>query len=368
MTIADPTPRRRNDGLDGLRGLAALAVVGFHVWLYARLVPSAAMVSTADHVWSAGRLGLVLFFALSGFLLYGQWVGAALGGARPPRIRPYLARRAARVLPAYYLALAGSLVLLWSAAGTPGVRLPPASSLPLFAVFGQNFTSDSVMTLNPPTWTLAIEVSFYLALPVAGWLALRSAPDRRRQLAIPLGAIALGLVWNAVIYAIGLPISFGKVLPAALPYFGAGMLAAVLAEGRSLSAGSARLLTAAGIAAVLGDVAMHSGPIGSPVLLFGSETVRDLPAALGFAAIVVAAASRARGVLASRPLVALGNISYGVYLWNVPLLLGLRAIGALPLDPLSALPVVLGLTLVVATASWLVIERPAIGWARARVA
>jgi len=173
MSESDRQPRRRSDGLDGLRGLAALAVVGFHVWLYARLVPSAAMTGFADHVWSAGRLGLVLFFALSGFLLYGQWVRAALGGARPPQIGAYLARRAARILPAYYLALAGSL-LLWSAAGTPGVRLPPASSLPLFAIFGQNFTSDSVMTLDPPTWTLAIEVSFYLALPLAGWPNPRS--------------------------------------------------------------------------------------------------------------------------------------------------------------------------------------------------
>ena len=353
-------PGRRNDGLDGLRGLAALAVVGFHVWLYARLVPSAAMTGFADHVWSAGRLGLVLFFALSGFLLYGQWVRAALGGARPPRIGAYLARRAARILPAYYLALAGSLLLLWSAAGTPGVRLPPASSLPLFAIFGQNFTSDSVMTLDPPTWTLAIEVSFYLALPLAGWLALRAGGGRRRQLAVPLGAIAIGVIWNAAIYAVGLPISFGKVLPAALPYFGAGMLAAVLAEGRSLSARGARRLIAAGMLAVLVDLAIHSGPIGSPVLLFGSETVRDLPAALGFAAIVVAAASRASGVLASRPLVALGNVSYGVYLWNVPLLLGLRAVGALPLDPLSALPIVVALTIAIATLSWLVVERPAI--------
>jgi peptidoglycan/LPS O-acetylase OafA/YrhL len=146
------------------------------------------------------------------------------------------------------------------------------------------------------------------------------------------------------------------------------MLAAVLAEGRSLNTRGARRLIAAGMLAVLVDLAVHSGPIGSPVLLFGSETIRDLPAALGFAAIVVAAASRARGVLGSRPLVALGSVSYGVYLWNVPLLLGLRAIGALPLDPLSALPIVVALTIAIATLSWLVVERPAIGWARTRVA
>lgn len=360
------SPRTRADGLDGLRGIAALAVLAFHVWLYARLVPSAAMSGLADHAWSAGHLGLVLFFALSGFLLYGRWVRAGMRGEDAPRIRPYLVRRAARVLPAYYLALAGSLALLWGAAGTPGVRMPPATSLPLFAVFGQNFTSDSVMTLDPPTWTLAIEVAFYLALPLAGALALRAGSDRRRQLAVPLGIIGAGLAWNAGIYLAGLPISFGKVLPAAFPYFGAGMLAATLAEGTAPGRRAGAVLGALGVLAVLADTAIHWGPIGSPILLLASETVRDLPAALGFAAIVVAAAWRPGAILTSRPLMALGRVSYGVYLWNVPLLLGIRALGLLPLQPLAALPVVALATLVVATFSWLALERPAIAWARAK--
>ncbi len=362
-----PGRQNRADALDGLRGVAALAVLAFHVWLYARLAPSSAMSSLGDHAWDSGRLGLVLFFALSGYLLYTPWARAALRGRPAPALRPYLVRRAARILPAYYLALAGTFVLLWGST-VPGVRLPPLGSLPLFAVFGQNFSSDTVMTFDPPTWTLAIEVSFYLVLPLLGRLAARPRHDgaARNPISVPLAVIGGGLVWNAVVYLAGLPLPFGKVLPAALPYFGAGMLAAVVAETRRPSPLAARALAAGGALAVVADILVHSGPIGSPPLLFASETVHDLPAALGFAAIVAAAAARGSRALEWRPLVALGTVSYGVYLWNVPIILGLRAAGALPLDPALALPVVLAAAVAVATASWLVIERPAIAWAHSR--
>ena len=102
-----------------------------------------------------------------------------------PDLRRYLARRAARIFPAYYLAVAGSAALLWESAGTPGVRLPPAATLPLFAVFAQNLDPSSVMTLDPPTWTVALEVAFYLLLPALGWAALRAGPSRSRQALVP---------------------------------------------------------------------------------------------------------------------------------------------------------------------------------------
>jgi peptidoglycan/LPS O-acetylase OafA/YrhL len=222
------------------------------------------------------------------------------------------------------------------------------------------------MTFDPPTWTLAIEVQFYLALPLLGLLASRAASRARSPLTVPLATIAAGLVWNGAVYRAGLPLPFGKVLPAALPYFGAGMLAAVLAETRQPSPRASRALFAGGVAAVLADVAIHWGPIGSGPLLFVSETLHDLLAALGFAAIVAAAAAFGHRALQWRPLVALGTISYGVYLWNVPLLLALRAGGALPLQPLLALPLVLAAAMAVAALSWLYVERPALAWAHRR--
>ena len=127
MTTAPAAPRRRLAELDGLRGLAALSVLGYHAWLYTTpRVSTGARDSTWEYVVGEMRLGLVLFFVLSGFLLYGPWIAAALGERPRPALWGYLRRRAARVLPAYYLALVGSIVLLWGASGTPGVRLPSA--------------------------------------------------------------------------------------------------------------------------------------------------------------------------------------------------------------------------------------------------
>src|SRR6185295_16799069 len=113
----------------------------YHVWLYTReRVDAGLRDSPADYLAHELRLGLVLFFVLSGFLLFRPWVRAALTGAPGPRVGHYLLRRAARILPAYYLAVAGSIALLWSLGGAPGVRLPPGGDLWLFGILGQNFS------------------------------------------------------------------------------------------------------------------------------------------------------------------------------------------------------------------------------------
>ncbi|MGH2899462.1 MAG: acyltransferase family protein, partial [Solirubrobacteraceae bacterium] len=126
---------RRSASLDGLRGIAALSIFAFHGWLYTMPAPDATdRSSLGDYAVHELRLGLVLFFVLSGFLLSRPWFAAALDGRRPPDLRRYARARAARILPAYYVALAGSIVLLWGLRGTPGLRLPPAGELPLFVV------------------------------------------------------------------------------------------------------------------------------------------------------------------------------------------------------------------------------------------
>ncbi|MGH2966840.1 MAG: acyltransferase family protein [Solirubrobacterales bacterium] len=352
----------RNRALDGLRGLAALSVLTFHVWDYARPVPHVVFGSPADYALNEGRLGLILFFVLSGFLLYGPWARAALSGADPPELRDYLTRRLARIAPAYYLALLGSVALLWGASGTPGVHLPPASELPLFAVFCQNYSSSTVLSLDPPTWTLAVEASFYLALPAIGVAAVALGRSRGRQLLLPVVVICAGLVWNAFT---GPASVLEKALPAALPYFGFGMLAAAWLHGRRLRGRGAMWLMLAGIAAVIVDAGIHSGLCPTAIEPLVSQTLRDLPAAAGFAAIVAAAQGAGpRSLLGWRPLVALGTVSYGVYLWHLPLLLALRSAGALPLGLVPALAVVLPASVAVATLSWFGVERPALRWAR----
>ncbi len=360
---------QRMASIDGLRGLAALSVFGFHGWLYTMPTPDASNRSTVgDYGAHELRLGLVLFFVLSGYLLSRPWFAAALDGLRPPDLRRYLRTRAARIAPAYYAALIGSIGLLWGLSGTPGVRLPPAGELPLFFVFAQNTSPSSVMKLNPPMWSLAVEVSFYALLPVIGWLAMRMAPRRRVQALIPLALLALGIAWNWWISGLGVSMTFSKTLAAMLPYFALGMLAALALHGRRPSAATRRTMIAAGLVCVLTDATIKAAvPAAGIDATHLFVVVRDLLSAIGFALIIGAAASARNGrLLGNRVLTGLGTISFGFYLWHVPVLVFLRGHGLLPLDPVLGTLCALGPVLAVSALSWFALERPIIAWAARR--
>jgi peptidoglycan/LPS O-acetylase OafA/YrhL len=362
VTRPGPPIRGRNAALDGVRGLAALSVLVYHVWLYTQAHPDATgRDSWEDYVLHELRLGLVAFFVLSGFLLYGPWLRAALGESPVPRLGSYLVRRAARVMPAYYLALAGSVALLWNLDAVPGVRIPHATDLPLFAIFAENLFDRPLMALDPPMWTLSVEVSFYLLLPLVGWIALRAAGGRVRQAAVPLALLGLGVGWNAVIAGRGWPLPVTKVLPAMLPYFAAGMLAALLAHGRTISRRAGWGIGLAAVAAIGLDAWWHS----MPQIESAQLVLRDLPAGVGFAALIAVAAHGVRSgrLVGARPVAALGTVSYGVYLWHVPLILWAKGHGWLPGSAWVASCEALAATLVVATASWLLVEKPVLAWA-----
>src|SRR5204862_4735013 len=118
----------RNDALDGLRALAALGVLTFHVWLYRVGDPPGPRKSVGDHLLLQGNLGLICFFVLSGYLLYRAFARAALTGERAD-LGGYARRRVARIVPAYYACVAGCL-LLFAAVGYSDT-LPPARGIPL---------------------------------------------------------------------------------------------------------------------------------------------------------------------------------------------------------------------------------------------
>jgi peptidoglycan/LPS O-acetylase OafA/YrhL len=360
---------RRLASIDGLRGLAALSVFTFHGWLYTMHTPAASNRSTiGDYAVHEMRLGLVLFFVLSGYLLSRPWFAAALDGRAAPDLRRYLRARAARIAPAYYAALIGSIGLLWGLSGTPGLRLPPASELPLFFLFAQNTSPSSVMKLNPPMWSLAVEVSFYALLPLIGWLAVRLPARRRMQALIPLALLAVGLLWNWAIAGRGLGLTFSKTLAAMLPYFAFGMLAALALHGRTPRAWLRRTMIAAGLALVVVDATMKAVVPAKGIDVGAYEAIaRDLVSGGGFALVVGAVAVGPQGrVLGNRVLAGFGTISYGFYLWHVPVLVFLRGHGLLPLDPVLGTAVALLPATAVATLSWVAIERPIIAWAARR--
>ncbi|MEA2187100.1 MAG: hypothetical protein QOK16_2111 [Solirubrobacteraceae bacterium] len=360
---------RRLASLDGLRGIAALSVFTFHGWLYTMPKPVATDRSSfGDYAAHELRLGLVLFFVLSGFLLSRSWFAAALDGRGLPDVRCYARTRVARIAPAYYVALLGSIVLLWRLSGTPGLRLPPGYEIPLFVVFAQNFSPASVMKLNPPTWSLAVEVMFYALLPLIGWLAVRMPRRRRCQALIPLALLVLGVAYNWVIAGLDLGMTFSKTLAAMLPYFAVGMLAALALHGRTIRTATRRTSIAGGLALVLADATLKAAaPAHGVDATAVFSVIRDLPSALGFALVVGALAVAPRGRVIGGPvLVGMGTISYGFYLWHVPVLMVLRGHGLLPLDPALGTLVALVPALAVSVLSWFAIERPIIAWAGRR--
>jgi len=362
-----PAAGRRSAALDGLRGIAALSVFGFHAWLYTLPAVRAAAGRGAfpGALFAELRVGLVLFFVLSGFLLFRPWVAARSDPARTPRAAVYGLHRLARIVPAYYVAILGSVILLWPLAGEPGVRLPPVAQLPLFLVFAQNLSPQTVLTLDPPMWTLAVEAAFYVVLPLLGWLALRSGPTRVRQALVPCAAIAGGLLFNALLARQEVPgQTLAKSLPAMLPYFALGMLAAVLIDRRTPSRRLAAGLLAAGLVLVVADGWLHAHAIAGSGAALRLRIIRDLPAAVGFAAIVAVVSARPPRALGWRPLAWVGGISYGLYLWHVPALLVLRADGLMPVSPLGAFAVGLPLSLLLGWLSWRFVEAPAIAWSR----
>lgn len=359
-------PAHRSAALDGLRGVAALSVFVFHAWLYTRVdVRAMGATGTLDKAVSELRIGLVLFFVLSGFLLFRPWVAARLGTDRSaPRIATYAAHRVARIVPAYYLTIIGSALVLWPLAGEPGVRLPPVEQLPLFLVFAQNQSAQTVMTLDPPMWTLAVEASFYLVLPALGWVALRARATRAHQSLVPLGLLACGLAYNVLLAQLAPAQTLSKSLPAMAPYFAVGMLAAVLVHGRTPRRRAATLLAGAAVTLVIADGLLHAGVFSGTALELNTRLVRDLPAAIGFAAIVALAAALAPRALGWRPLAWTGMVSYGFYLWHVPVLLVLRGNGLLPLSTVGATVVALPIALTLGWLSFRFIESPAIAWSR----
>ncbi|MDQ3788673.1 MAG: NADH-quinone oxidoreductase subunit H [Actinomycetota bacterium] len=120
-------------------------------------------------------------------------------------------------------------------------------------------------------WSLAVEVSFYAVLPLIGWLALR-LPRRRRSLAlVPLALVVVGVIYNWTIAGQGLSMTFSKTLAAMLPYFALGMLAALVAHGRTIDMATKRILVAAGIALVVAAV------LASLATPLGTWATADLP-------------------------------------------------------------------------------------------
>ena len=195
--VARPTPAdrlsQRAPLIDSLRALACLLVIAAHAVTFAKFEPTQPL---PWRVWLVGAVGVTLFFVISGYLVAGPFARAFLEHRAPPPTRPFILRRAARILPGWWIALAAALLVL-RLRGLPlpglGVLLPHVALVQIYLP-----QADSPLSVG---WTLCVELIFYLSIPLLTAIAVRLWAWRNRsvdRLAVVLCAVWLGSIGSGI--------------------------------------------------------------------------------------------------------------------------------------------------------------------------
>jgi peptidoglycan/LPS O-acetylase OafA/YrhL len=372
--VAPPPGHPRFPLLDGVRALAALSIVLLHVadgTGFARTSALGAFTARMD-------AGVALFFVLSGFLLYRPFVAARLDGRPAPPVARYLRRRLLRIVPAFWVALLVMGLLGW-------ITVLDGTWWRYFG-FVQNLSLETVLGGIRPAWSLCVEMSFYLVLPLWALGAARALRGRARARQVRAEAIALAALAavSLLVRALAFDADHGSLwlvtLPAFLDWFAVGMglaLASVALAGRPPRIAVLRrpwvawAAAAVCFAVVSLVVPLPRGLVAAPnvgahlaqhVLYIAVGALVALPGIFGIRADAEPA-SRAIARFLGHPVMAwLGLVSYGIFLWHQPFLDQLL-IHDLP-GRAPALPFVV--TLIVTTAgavaiaavSYYLVERP----------
>lgn len=359
--------------IDSMRALAAVSVIVFHVSYWFPVPGNGPWQYLSQRNAGPPVTGVILFFLISGFVLYRPFVQARLEGRPLPAIYPYAVRRAARIVPAYWLAL--TVVTVWfglhEVMSVGGV----IRYYGFLQLYGTLRTAGGGISV---AWTLCVEVTFYATLPLLA-LAIRRVGSRRSpvrgELAMCAALVITSLAWQAIIIAI-VPRSSGSlstlllILPGSLDLFAAGMALAVASVAlRGVEHPGALLrvvdrwpvvpwVLAAGAFYGVGQMPSLAGHSFTTWWLTSHE-LKALGCALLLVPVVFGSQRKGvlRRVLAFPPLMWLGTISYGIYLWHKPLLDKLGPHLA-PHGELFTAVVVTAITVAVAAISFYAVERP----------
>jgi peptidoglycan/LPS O-acetylase OafA/YrhL len=292
-------------GLDGLRGLAALFVVVNHVFL--RAFPGYPV--DRAPFWAApfiyGRFAVVVFIVLSGFSLA---LSPARHGWRLDGVVHFARRRARRILPAYWAALAFSLVVAWLVVRPPGQGMPGARSVLVNGLLVQNLVAAP--SPNRSFWSMAVEAQLYVAFPVMLLVV------RRWGAAVMVGAVTV------VVAAVGIlgPRAFVIESPPDLAaLFALGVVTAGIA-----GAGAARRswpwpwLALGAVAPVLATIGRQGSVWTLDHLLWVDLALGPAVACL-LAGLATGRPAPLLRLLDAAPLRRLGACSYSLYLTHGPI-------------------------------------------------
>ncbi|MFG2223332.1 acyltransferase family protein [Streptomyces sp. NPDC048644] len=364
--------RSRASDIDGLRGLAALSTLIFHVWQQYYRYDAAGSHPPVDNplIGAAFSFEIIdLFFVMSAYLLTLSYARAAIDGRSIRPARVFLFRRAIRILPLYALAV----LVVWASRNPtlPGDWRDLAEHLTFTHVFDQH----RIFYTLGPTWSLSLEVCFYLVLVAIGPPAVRACrPLRQRRTRVAVCAAgcltlyAVPFAWIAVAhYGYGVPhtdwaVYFGP--QARFGGFAAGMglavLMAALGKRGRLGRRVALPLCAAAVAGLY-CLSLFSTPENAAFTFYHPLT-SALWLLLLFGTVHVRRKSFWNRMLTARWLSAVGLVSYSLFIWHEPVMLQLHKAGLLPTDQAGFLPallIVAAVALPVAVLSYWLLEYPA---------
>ncbi len=361
---------KRNEQLDGIRGVAIVCVVVVHMAevLFAN-IPYSVLVSRVYRLMYAGWLGVDVFFVLSGFLITRILLSER---ERPEYWSRFYRRRGSRILPAFLAVLAVVVAILkWT---QPQVRLSWGVVLPA-VFFLENWTvlTGATMPLLEHAWSLAVEEQYYLVWPLLAWKM-----PRRWLLGLSLGLVGACELMRAALAARHAP---AAVVYALTPTRMDGIaLGSALALGMQMPRARLWLIRNwrwAGTAAGLGWLACYLGLHGTLTALDVRAQILAIPPVIALTAVLIFASEesllprRLGKPLESRALTYLGRRSYGLYLIHYPvsiLIIQSRLHGALGGWPAGLavnaglVAATLGLTLLLAEMSFRLLEAPAMRW------
>lgn len=325
--------------LDTLRAVGALAVMTTHCAFQAG--------AYSGHGWLGVLLarldfGVAIFFVLSGFLLSRSWFHAAHTGAPRPSLGTYYLKRAARVMPAFWVVAVLALTLM------PDNADRGVGGWVLTLTLTDIYTTTPLAHGLTQAWSLATEVAFYLALPAIMWVILRPRRrgiDDRVVAATLLVFLIVSACWLAGSRSFGLPTTHTtEWLPGYLGWFGAGIALAWIFEARD------RVGPVAAVRRRVVALAQHPGvcwtiagsllliactPLAGPTALVpatDAAAVTKNLLYLGAAALIVITGvwTNPRGayaaVLSHRALRRFGLISYSFFLVHVALISAVIAV------------------------------------------
>lgn len=326
--VAPPAGHPRFPHVDGIRAIAAVAVLTTHAAFSSRAVSSR---------WYEFLVrldaGVAIFFVLAGFLLFRPYFAEYVDGVRAPSFGRYLFRRVLRVLPAYWFALTALWVI--------GLVTLDSHWWEQYALV-QLYDGPEVLSGIHAAWSLATEVSFYAVLPLLV-MVVRGERIPTRAARVETGVWLVGALWiGGIGFRVGLRLLHGhgasiwfNALPGTLDWFAIGMGLAVLSVALAGSAKRPRLVTLLeqepGIAwfaalALFVFVSVGLGASGKWGLTHSTGSWLLMHVLYGAIAVLIVAPAvfpgEGKGVvhrILVHPLVSgLGLISYGVFLYNGP--------------------------------------------------